>query len=47
MDFSVGEFTFIRPIQYKYKTSLSTFKRNKNNFLSFQLEKNRKYILCL
>lgn len=46
MNFFVGQFTFRRPIQYKYKTSLNTFKRNMNNFLSLQL-KNRKYILCL
>lgn len=45
MNFSVGEFTFRRPIQYKYKTALSTFKRNINNFPSFQLGniENRSY----
>lgn len=28
MNFSVGEFTFWRPIQYQYKTSFSIFKGN-------------------
>lgn len=39
MNFFVGQFTFGGPIQYKYKTSLNTFKRNMNNFLSLQLKK--------